>query len=1327
MFSLNGWIETLTPQNWKQNVIKYIVQGTIGSFLEKELDWDQLDLHFVNGTLTLLDLELSHSLDTYLLPLGYKLRQGQVGRLCITVPWTGFLKEAVSMEIDDLVLYLDKCEPVKPKEMPDPLSESIHFADSLKNSTQELEPEIEQETSQMGIKTVSQIINSILSKTMLTLNRTKIRIIFETDSFLEARMERMQIIDSTQENLVPERLYIQNPDRLTKYMIIENVELHMMENKRLAQLLRLSQSCSRITMRSENPKTEDEEQMLVRTIVEKVVCLGDSYEFGYLIKMLTHESEIQEQPVKKDTNKLESVLELEQFLFCLFQGKKSEHLPRQFQDFCSSVDNVPPTLVSRDHLSVGVTDLKIVFKKNPDNREPKQTKLEIQNLQLKEWHSDQQLYTQHLQKLNHEPIFQTFFSLKQHKYTGSIVPKAEEGPLFGSITCKVPEVQLVLDQNVLNWTRYLEGFEKQKSKKSPVKSPFDLNVQKLRLLFKDIALDLSDLNVNLLGPTDPLNDPEMTLKCNVQLGTMDNGFSPLVSLDQLHIHYAGIVPNEIGGLDDDLIKKQHELMRHLETSDKDWSDVGEDQSQSSSPKVEEHLVFGPELLSSRYFFTVQAQILRVIVPESKLQRLESVIQYAQQLQTTPQVSKQEPLLVLMNLNQLNCSFYTKEQQLDLKIDDLDLVLATSTKNQSNLLHLDLSADNMTLENDRTLLNGLQPQVLKLVYSQSDQFPSLTRDAQLSVGLHNLALHLPFELKNPIKLLPSTSPFTTTMDAVLISDANLITFVKDNVHLAGFVDGQLSNDKNFKFSQIRVYLQDGDLGHDHLCTTHQEKLSLEEFGYAHVLKLENLVISANQGQNDRVEVMFDQCIIDLSRDTLPLLSLLETKLPKVEKEKQVSNQETNVMEQVEEQAYVKPERKMEDWQLDFDESTIKEKLTVFEHAKTFVWDKEYLQTQKKEEKPAKSRLSIKNSNICVKLFDGYDFASPPRQHQHSVQLRVFGLNVDYAVFESTNDLDIRIRDLDILDNVPTSEWRNFLCYWTPEKDQLPRQTNQDFLNFHLASILESDKTELMMNIKVLPIRMYVDQDTLVFLTQFFKEDQKSESNAFFRKVYVDSIKIKIDYKAKKVDMDKIKRGKLQEIINLVPLDNLVLDLVPIGLSGVQSRDLGKQLMNSWLPHIKDTQIPNIIRGIYGVGALVDVGKGVRDFVQIPMQERPMKQVTIKSKKLLFSTALSTVKLTNKLARGATNLLEKAEELMTDEKKIKSNQVPHDFGEGLQMGYQSLSDGLSKAKQVMNNQEKRLSDIPVAMLQPVIGFTDAVSKALFGLSNSLDKNQSQQKYK
>ncbi|RUS31489.1 hypothetical protein BC938DRAFT_477711 [Jimgerdemannia flammicorona] len=428
----------------------------------------------------------------------------------------------------------------------------------------------------------------------------------------------------------------------------------------------------------------------------------------------------------------------------------------------------------------------------------------------------------------------------------------------------------------------------------------------------------------------------------------------------------------------------------------------------------------------------------------------------------------------------------------------------------------------------------------------------------------------------------------------------------------------------------------------------------------------------------------------------------------------------------------------------------------------------------------------------------------RSTSSKIEFRVERLGVEFDLFPNDQQIASRllvtVRDFEIIDNVKTSLWRKFLSHMRPDSDTSPRESKSNMVRFELSGVRpapDDPAQEYRLKAKLLPMRLYVDQDALDFLIRFltFMEfapkankpavAQTANSDAdsfFFQHVEVQPISIKLDYKPKHVDYNSLKEGKLVELMNFLHIDSAEMTLRAVKLTGVKGWGrLIEGLSNEWLPHIKNTQVPHMVSGVAPIRSLVNVGSGVADLVLLPIEQykkdgRIIKGLQKGTQSFAKATTMEAIKLGTKLAAGTQVILEQADVMLggkstpvsgssrvsqprrsmdiigedddedSDKQEILSKfaDQPADLTEGLEFAYRSLRSNIGTAAQTIyavpmevyetdgasGTARAVIRAVPVAVIKPMIGVTEALSNVLLGLRNTIDpskKLQNEDKYK
>ncbi|KAL1842169.1 hypothetical protein VTJ49DRAFT_5942 [Mycothermus thermophilus] len=286
----------------------------------------------------------------------------------------------------------------------------------------------------------------------------------------------------------------------------------------------------------------------------------------------------------------------------------------------------------------------------------------------------------------------------------------------------------------------------------------------------------------------------------------------------------------------------------------------------------------------------------------------------------------------------------------------------------------------------------------------------------------------------------------------------------------------------------------------------------------------------------------------------------------------------------------------------------------------------------------------------------------RSRRHKITFELKGVNVDFVVFppgsgETLNSVDLRVRDLDIFDHVPTSTWKKFAMY---DIDAGERELGANMVHLEVITtrLVDTPATELVIGAKVLPLRLHVDQDALDFITRFFgfKDDaapvHPSPSDVpFIQRIAVDNIPVRLDFKPKRVDYAGLRSGKTTEFMNFMILEDARLVLRRVILYGVSGFDrLGEQLNDIWTADVKKHQLPGVLAGLASVRSVVTAGSGFRDLIEIPIREyrkdgRLVRSLKKGARAFARTTGTEVVKLGAKLAIGTQNALQNAEDLLT----------------------------------------------------------------------------------
>ena len=265
--------------------------------------------------------------------------------------------------------------------------------------------------------------------------------------------------------------------------------------------------------------------------------------------------------------------------------------------------------------------------------------------------------------------------------------------------------------------------------------------------------------------------------------------------------------------------------------------------------------------------------------------------------------------------------------------------------------------------------------------------------------------------------------------------------------------------------------------------------------------------------------------------------------------------------------------------------------------------------------------------------------------------------------------------------------------------------------------------------------------------------------FIQRAEIKSIRVKLDFKPKRIDYAGLRSGHTTEFMNLFILDQADMVLRRVIIHGVSGFDkVGKMLNDIWTPDVKHNQLPGVLAGLAPVRSIANVGGGVRDLVVVPIREyrkdgRVVRSIQKGALAFAKTTTSELAKLGAKLAIGTQTVLQGAEDLLAperqgrdvstgweeasmdeEEKKQISLYADQPVGvmQGLRVGYVSLERDLLMAKdaiiaipgEVMDSNtaggaaRALLQGAPTVILRPALGVSKAVGQTLMGATNSLD---------
>lgn len=156
------------------------------------------------------------------------------------------------------------------------------------------------------------------------------------------------------------------------------------------------------------------------------------------------------------------------------------------------------------------------------------------------------------------------------------------------------------------------------------------------------------------------------------------------------------------------------------------------------------------------------------------------------------------------------------------------------------------------------------------------------------------------------------------------------------------------------------------------------------------------------------------------------------------------------------------------------------------------------------------LRVSHVNLVWKLYDGYAWeyvraemtAQKKKQDGFTeeeiktttdafIEIKLDDVSVDFDFMPSHDEtalyFRLLIKDVEIIDNMKTSSYKKFLGYMKQAIKENPRELDACMVDLQLISlrpVVDDPQQEFRLKAKILPVRLYVDQDALNFLVRYF---------------------------------------------------------------------------------------------------------------------------------------------------------------------------------------------------------------------------------------------------
>jgi len=294
------------------------------------------------------------------------------------------------------------------------------------------------------------------------------------------------------------------------------------------------------------------------------------------------------------------------------------------------------------------------------------------------------------------------------------------------------------------------------------------------------------------------------------------------------------------------------------------------------------------------------------------------------------------------------------------------------------------------------------------------------------------------------------------------------------------------------------------------------------------------------------------------------------------------------------------------------------------------------------------------------------------------------------------------------------------------------------------------------LEFLPIRFLIHQVALRFIRGFFRyeagnvrdplDNTVTPPEMFFPVFRVKAFNIKVDYKPKTVNTSALKDGSLVELLNVLPLEDMILRLSEVEMRNLTGwGSIISELACNWLADVSSTQMHKFLTRTTPLHPFATVGDGMKQFLMIPLEEYKQKGNVKRgfrkgTKKLASVLAYETLSVGARLTGLAAKALGRRKSKNTTRMNSHMNMpstsqnipsLPRSMDEVSDHALESLARGLKEANAkiiIIPYREFQKSGtrgavkcvvkgLPVAVCAPLSGAAEAAENLLYGVRNQL----------
>jgi len=384
----------------------------------------------------------------------------------------------------------------------------------------------------------------------------------------------------------------------------------------------------------------------------------------------------------------------------------------------------------------------------------------------------------------------------------------------------------------------------------------------------------------------------------------------------------------------------------------------------------------------------------------------------------------------------------------------------------------------------------------------------------------------------------------------------------------------------------------------------------------------------------------------------------------------------------------------------------------------------------------------------------------RRSNRFLQMSIKGLQARIDTFPESDEhslancVHVDVKEFFLAETISDANPTKILGEWFSELEH-PRDTKIGLITlkmvtWHPSRRISDDGSivndEAIAGLRILPLRCFIDQRAIRFARAYFTGDEEKQEKQWainlieppppiFRDFKVLSCKLKVNYTPEKLDINALRDGSIVELINLSPLNEMVIMLQKVSMEQkVGFGEVVGELLSFWIKDICATQLHKFVTNSSPFKPISSVSEGVVDMVVLPWEalrngDKMSKALSKGVSSFAGSLAYQALDVTSWLTNFASDRLSK---MTTSGSKSNSHrQVPRGVSDTTGYALNTLTKGFETANYkviiVPYRQYQQtgpgsaiksvVRGIPVAVLAPLSAASDALSYTLLGARNSV----------